>query len=82
MSNQKSTGGSSDKTYAVALSSQTKDSSSGSTLYTVKVGTVLRRSPSSLRIASPSRLARSSSTPQQATTCTTSIRLTPIRITM
>ena len=36
MSNQKSTGGSSDKTYAVALSSQTKDSSSGSTLYTVK----------------------------------------------
>ena len=36
MSNQKSTGGSSDKTYAVALSSQTKDSSSGSTMYTVK----------------------------------------------
>ena len=36
MSNQKSTGGSSDKTYAVALTSQSKDSSSGSTLYTVK----------------------------------------------
>ena len=36
MSNQKSTGGSSDKTYAVALSSQSKDSSTGSTLYTVK----------------------------------------------
>ena len=35
MSNQKSTGGSSDKTYAVALTSQSKDSSSGSTLYTV-----------------------------------------------
>ena len=36
MSTQKSTGGSSDKTYAVALTSQSKDSSSGSTLYTVK----------------------------------------------
>ena len=36
MSNQKSTGGSSDKTYAVALSDWSKDSSSGSTLYTVK----------------------------------------------